>query len=89
MVTEPLGIKTETKKEDIGAYFSKIENTMKIMKVKLGKILGEYGNYGKVKEKVEELIEKIDKIEEGAKKTALGADGSASIGKIVKFRCWC
>ncbi len=47
MITETLGIKTHTKKSEIGAYFTKIENTMKIVKGKLGKIVGEYGSYPK------------------------------------------
>ncbi|ETZ17143.1 Variable outer membrane protein [Borrelia duttonii CR2A] len=84
MITGTLGIKAETKKSEIGAYFSKIENTMKTVKVKLGEILAENGNYPKVKEKVEEFIGKIGKIEEGAKKAALGANGSAVIGGVVK-----
>ncbi|AHH07214.1 Variable outer membrane protein (plasmid) [Borrelia crocidurae DOU] len=63
MITGTLGIKAETKKSDIGAYFSKIENTMKIVKGKLSKILEEHGNYPKVKEKLEEFIGKIGKIE--------------------------
>ncbi|ETZ17503.1 Variable outer membrane protein [Borrelia duttonii CR2A] len=35
MVTETLGIKADTKKSDIEAYFSEIENTIKILKVRL------------------------------------------------------
>ncbi|ETZ17518.1 Variable outer membrane protein [Borrelia duttonii CR2A] len=84
MVTERLEIKEDINKSGIGAYFSKIENTMKTPKVKLGKILEEYGSYEKVKVKVEGFIGKISKIEEGAKKVALGANGSAVIGEVVK-----
>ncbi|WP_038363871.1 variable large family protein [Borrelia persica] len=80
MITDTLGIKADTKKSEIGAYFTKIENTMKTVKEKLGKIVGEYGNYPKVKEKVEEFIGKIGKIEEGAKEAAGGAIGSDAIG---------
>ncbi|WP_038359107.1 variable large family protein [Borrelia hispanica] len=80
MITGTLGIKAETKKEDIGKYFSKIENTMKTVKVKLGEILEKNGNYVKVKEKVEEFIGKISKIEEGAKEAAGGASGNDAIG---------
>ncbi|WP_431306731.1 variable large family protein [Borrelia crocidurae] len=84
MITGTLGIKADTKKSEIGGYFSKIENTMKVVKGKLGKILEEHGSYEKVKEKVEEFIGKISKIEEGAKKAALGATDSAVIGGVVK-----
>ncbi|ETZ17334.1 Variable outer membrane protein [Borrelia duttonii CR2A] len=70
MVTETLRIKADTKKEGIGKYFSKIENTVKTVKVKLGEILAENGKYEKVKEKVEEFIGKIGKIEEGANEAA-------------------
>ncbi|WP_143705896.1 variable large family protein [Borrelia duttonii] len=80
MITGTLGIKAETKKSDIGAYFTKIENTMKIVKGKLGKILEEHGSYEKVKGKVEEFIGKIGKIEEGAKEAAGGASGDDKIG---------
>ncbi|WP_051373892.1 variable large family protein [Borrelia hispanica] len=80
MITETLGIKADTKKSDIGAYFTKIENTMKIVKVKLGEILEKNGNYTKVKEKVEEFIGKISKVEEGAKEAAKGAAGEDKIG---------
>ncbi|AHH07813.1 Variable outer membrane protein (plasmid) [Borrelia crocidurae DOU] len=41
MITGTLGIKADTKKSEIGAYFSKIENTVKVVKGKLGKILEE------------------------------------------------
>ncbi|AFI32007.1 Vlp protein, delta subfamily (plasmid) [Borrelia crocidurae str. Achema] len=78
------GIKAETKKSEIGAYFSKIENTMKVVKEKLGKILEEHGSYEKVKVKVEEFIGKIDKIGVGANKAALGANDDAVIGEVVK-----
>ncbi|WP_148264268.1 variable large family protein [Borrelia crocidurae] len=80
MITGTLGIKVETKKSEIGGYFSRIENTMKTVKVKLGEILEKNGDYPKVKEKVEEFIGKISKIEEGAKEAALGASGEDKIG---------
>ncbi|WP_024653141.1 variable large family protein [Borrelia persica] len=86
MINGTLGIKAETKKSEIGAYFTKIENTMKTVKLKLGKILEEYGNYEKVKEKVEEFIGKIGKIEEGAKEAAKGATTDTMIGNAVKDR---
>ncbi|ETZ17227.1 Variable outer membrane protein [Borrelia duttonii CR2A] len=84
MITGTLGIKAETKKSEIGAYFSKIENTMKIVKGKLGKILEEHGSYEKVKGKVEEFIGKISKIEEGAKEAAKGATTDTVVGNAKK-----
>ncbi|AFI31994.1 Vlp protein, delta subfamily (plasmid) [Borrelia crocidurae str. Achema] len=84
MITGTLGIKADTKKSEIGGYFSKIAETMKGVREKLGKILEENGKYEKVKGKVEEFIGEISKIEEGAKKAALGATDSAVIGVVVK-----
>ncbi|WP_051480273.1 variable large family protein [Borrelia crocidurae] len=84
MITGILGIKVDTKKSEISGYFSKIAETMKGVREKLGKILEENGKYEKVKEKVEEFIGKISKIEEGAKEAALGASGSELIGNAVK-----
>ncbi|ETZ17640.1 Variable outer membrane protein [Borrelia duttonii CR2A] len=63
--------------------FTKIENRMKRVKVKLGEIIEENGNYEKVKEKVEEFVGKIGKIEEGAKEAAGGASGDV-IGNAKK-----
>ncbi|WP_025401149.1 variable large family protein [Borrelia crocidurae] len=80
MITGTLGIKADTKKSEIGAYFTKIENTMRTVKEKLGKILEEHGSYENVKGKVEEFIEKISKIEAGAKEAAGGASGEDKIG---------
>ncbi|ETZ17261.1 Variable outer membrane protein [Borrelia duttonii CR2A] len=77
MITGTLGIKAETKKSEIGAYFTKIAETMKGVREKLGKILEENGKYEKVKFKVEEFIGKISKIEEGAKEASKGATGEA------------
>ncbi|ETZ17136.1 Variable outer membrane protein [Borrelia duttonii CR2A] len=84
MIIGTLGIKADTKKSEVGGYFSKIADTIKEVREKLDKIVGEYGNYEKVKGKVEGFIEKISKIEEGAKKAALGANDSAVIGGVVK-----
>ncbi|AHH07846.1 Variable outer membrane protein (plasmid) [Borrelia crocidurae DOU] len=39
MVGGTLGIKAETKKSEIGGYFTKIAETMKLVKEKLSKIL--------------------------------------------------
>ncbi|WP_051373829.1 variable large family protein [Borrelia hispanica] len=84
MITGTLGIKAETKKSEIGAYFTKIENTMKVVKGKLSKILEENGKYEKVREKVGEFIGEIDKVKVGANKAALGANDDAVIGEVVK-----
>ncbi len=83
MITETLGIKADIKKSEIGAYFTKIENTMKVVKGKLGEIIEKNGYYPKVKEKVEEFIGKISKIEEGAKLVVTGATGENKIGGIT------
>ncbi len=72
MVTETLGIKVDTKKSEIGQYFTKIETTMKTTKAKLNEILEQNGNYPKLKEKINEFIATIEKIEEGAKIAAGG-----------------
>ncbi len=84
MITGTLGIKAEAKKSEIGGYFSKIAETMKEVKEKLGKIIGEYGNYEKMKEKIEEFIGDISKIEEGAKEAGKGATGDDVIGGATK-----
>ncbi|AFI32156.1 variable large family protein [Borrelia crocidurae] len=84
MITGTLGIKAETKKSDIGVYFTKISETMKATKAKLNEILEQNGHYEKVKEKVDEFITTIDKIEAGAKEASGGASGSDAIGNAVK-----
>ncbi|WP_071196408.1 variable large family protein [Borrelia crocidurae] len=83
MITGTLGIKAETKKSEIGAYFTKIAETMKEVREKLGKILEENGKYEKVKVKVEEFIGEIGKIEAGAKTAASGASGDEAIGNAT------
>ncbi|ACH94134.1 variable large family protein [Borrelia duttonii] len=84
MITGTLGIKAETKKSDIGVYFTKISETMKATKAKLNEILENNGHYEKVREKVAAFITTIDEIEEGAKIAAGGASGSGAIGNAVK-----
>ncbi|WP_084538403.1 variable large family protein [Borrelia persica] len=83
MVSGTLGIKADTKKSDIGKYFSDIENTMKTTKTRLNEILDKNGHYGKIKEKVAAFIATIDKIAEGAKEAAKGAVGSDVIGGAI------
>ncbi|AHH07629.1 Variable outer membrane protein (plasmid) [Borrelia crocidurae DOU] len=81
MITGTLGIKAETKKSEIGKYFSDIEKTMKTTKVKLREILEKNGQYEKVRKVVEEFISGIiDKIESGAKEAAKGATDDDVIG---------
>lgn len=56
MVSGTLGIKkADTKKSEIGEYFSDIAETMGIVKTKLNTIVVEHGNYPKVKEVVGEV----------------------------------
>ncbi len=82
MVSGTLGIKAETKKEDIGRYFGDIENSMQTVKVKLREILEKNGKYEKVRKVVEEFISgTIDKIAEGVKEAALGASGGVGSAK--------
>ncbi|WP_206771676.1 variable large family protein, partial [Borrelia crocidurae] len=84
MITGTLGIKAETKKSEIGAYFGKIENTMKAVKDRLQNEISKNGNYVKIKEVVNKfIIETLDKIAEGAKEASKGATGEA-IGNAVK-----
>ncbi|QFP42549.1 hypothetical protein F9Y90_05480 (plasmid) [Borrelia miyamotoi] len=85
MVTGAFGIKAETKKSDVGKYFTDIETTMKAVKDKLNTVVAENSNYPKVKEVVDQFITgTLDKIAEGAKIAASGATDVASIGEVVK-----
>ncbi|ANF34565.1 Variable large protein 15/16 (plasmid) [Borrelia turicatae] len=81
MITGAFGIKAETKKSDIGQYFTDIANTMNTVKAKLNDVVAKNGNYPKVKSVVDTFItETLDKIAEGAKTAAKGATGDAAIG---------
>ncbi|AHH11541.1 variable large family protein (plasmid) [Borrelia coriaceae] len=86
MVTDTLGIKAQTKKEDIGKYFTKVEQTMTAVKVKLNDIIEKYGKHQKVKEKLNKFIDTISKIELGAKEVAGGFTGTGGelIGSATK-----
>ncbi len=86
MVTGTLGIKAETKKSEIGEYFSDIEETMQTTKAKLNEILEKNGQYEKVKTVVEQFISgTLNKIVEGAKEAANGIkDASGNLGDIEK-----
>uniref|UniRef100_UPI0004640562 variable large family protein n=1 Tax=Borrelia hispanica TaxID=40835 RepID=UPI0004640562 len=85
MITGTLGIKADTKKSEIGKYFSDIEKSMQTTKAKLNEILEKNGQYEKVKTVVEQFISgTVDKIAEGAKEAAKGATGGDAIGNAVK-----
>ncbi|UPA14282.1 variable large family protein (plasmid) [Borrelia turicatae 91E135] len=78
MVAGALGINADTKKSDIGQYFTDIEKTMTSVKAKLNDVVATNGNYLKVKEVVDKFItETLDKIAAGAKEAAKGATGDA------------
>ncbi|AHH13155.1 Variable outer membrane protein (plasmid) [Borrelia hermsii YBT] len=84
MVAGAFGIKADTKKSDIGKYFTDIESTMTTVKKKLQDEVAKNGNYLKVKEVVDKFItETLDKIADGAKTAASGATGGA-VGEVVK-----
>ncbi|WP_040131962.1 variable large family protein [Borrelia crocidurae] len=84
MITGTLGIKAETKKSEIGAYFTKVENTMKIVKEKLQAEIAKRGNYEKIKAVVDKFITDIlDRIAVGANEAAKGAAGEFVLGGAV------
>ncbi|AHH13289.1 Variable outer membrane protein (plasmid) [Borrelia hermsii YBT] len=85
MVAGAFGIKADTKKSDIGKYFTDIEKTMTTVKKKLQDEVANNGNYEKVKTVVDKFITgTLDKIAAGAKEAAKGATGSDVIGNAVK-----
>ncbi|XXG16311.1 variable large family protein (plasmid) [Borrelia puertoricensis] len=84
MVAGAFGIKADTKKSDIGNYFTSIEKTMNTVKDKLNTVVAENSNYPKIKEVVDTFITgTLDKIASGAKIAATGAAGNA-ISEVVK-----
>ncbi len=73
MVTDTLGINVDTKKEDIGKYFTNIEKTMISVKENLLAEVAKNGNYIKIKEVVDTFItDTLDRIAAGAKEAASG-----------------
>ncbi|QFP42657.1 hypothetical protein F9Y90_06115, partial (plasmid) [Borrelia miyamotoi] len=85
MITGAFGIKAETKKSDVGKYFTDVEKTMISVKEKLQAEIAKNGNYEKVKTVVDQFItETLDKIAAGAKKAASGAITDTAIGNAVK-----
>ncbi|UPA19355.1 variable large family protein (plasmid) [Borrelia puertoricensis] len=84
MVAGAFGIKADTKKSDIGKYFTDIENTMTSVKKKLQEEVAKNGNYVKIKEVVDTFItDTLDKIAEGAKEASKGATTDTVIGNAV------
>ncbi|AOW96281.1 variable large family protein [Borrelia miyamotoi] len=84
MVTGAFGIKAETKKSDVGQYFTSIAETMESVKKKLQDEVAANGNYEKVKTVVEQFITgTLDKIAAGAKEAAKGATTDAAIGNAT------
>ncbi|WP_434757101.1 variable large family protein [Borrelia puertoricensis] len=84
MITGAFGIKADTKKSDIGKYFSDIETTMNTVKDKLNTVVADNNNYPKIKEVVDKFItDTLDKIASGAKTAAKGATGDAAIGNAT------
>ncbi|AHH10085.1 Variable outer membrane protein (plasmid) [Borrelia parkeri SLO] len=85
MVAGAFGIKADTKKEDIGAYFTKIAETMTSLKKKLQDEVAKNGNYVKIKTAVDQFITNtLDKIAAGAKEASKGTTSDAVIGNAVK-----
>ncbi|UPA15666.1 variable large family protein [Borrelia turicatae] len=84
MVAGAFGINAETKKEDIGKYFTRIADTMNTVKAKLNDVVAKNGNYPKVKTAVDEFVAILGKIEEGSKEAAKGVTGDVIIGNTVK-----
>ncbi|AHH07103.1 Variable outer membrane protein (plasmid) [Borrelia crocidurae DOU] len=81
MITGTLGIKAETKKSEIGKYFSDIADTMESVKNKLQAEVAKNSKYEKVKTVVDEFITgTLDRIATGAKEAAKGATTDAAIG---------
>ncbi|QFP42546.1 hypothetical protein F9Y90_05465 (plasmid) [Borrelia miyamotoi] len=81
MITGAFGIKAETKKSDVGKYFTSIAETMESVKKKLQDEVAKNGNYEKVKTVVDKFItETLDKIASGAKEASIGAVGNDVIG---------
>ncbi|WP_434757127.1 variable large family protein [Borrelia puertoricensis] len=81
MVAGAFGINADTKKSDIGNYFTDIETTMHTVKKKLQTEVAKNGNYTKIKSVVDHFITNtLDKIATGAKTAAKGATGDGKIG---------
>ncbi|QTL84169.1 variable large family protein (plasmid) [Borrelia miyamotoi] len=85
MITGAFGIKAETKKSEVGKYFTSIAETMESVKKKLQDEVAANGNYEKVKTVVDQFITgTLDKIAAGAKEASKGATTDIAIGNAVK-----
>ncbi|UPA11641.1 variable large family protein (plasmid) [Borrelia parkeri] len=84
MVSGAFGIKADTKKSDIGKYFTSIEKTMNTVKKKLQDEVATNGNYSKIKTVVDTFITNtLDKIILGAKEASKGATTDTVIGNAT------
>ncbi|ATQ18943.1 variable large family protein (plasmid) [Borrelia miyamotoi] len=84
MITGAFGIKAETKKSDVGKYFTDIAETMESVKKKLQAEVAANSNYEKVKTVVDQFItETLNKIAVGAKEAAKGATTDIAIGNAT------
>ncbi len=91
MVAETLGIKADTKKEEIGKYFKTVQGTVQGIKDGLNKIVSEMKkesnlNAEATESAVKALVEsKLDKIIEGAKTAseAIGVEGDELLGNFA------
>ncbi|WP_025407665.1 variable large family protein [Borrelia parkeri] len=86
MVSGAFGIKADTKKSDIGKYFTSIEKTINTVKKKLQDEVATNGNYSKLKTVVDKFITgTLDKIAEGSETAASGLkDANSNLGAIEK-----
>ncbi|UPA17530.1 variable large family protein (plasmid) [Borrelia coriaceae] len=85
MFTDTLGIKSDTKKSEIGKCFTKIIETMKTVKEQLTSEVVKNEHYSKVKKEVEKFVEKLVTIEKGAEEAFSGfKDSTGKLGDIKK-----
>nr|WP_281862369.1 variable large family protein [Candidatus Borrelia fainii] len=80
MVTNAFGIKADTKKSEVGNYFTAIAKTMTSVKNELQESVAKNENYSKVKSVVDQFINTLGTIAEGASEAAKGATGEDKIG---------
>nr|WP_247073489.1 variable large family protein [Borrelia turicatae] len=79
MISGTLGFKADSKKADVGKYFTRIADTMTSVKEKLQDKVAKNDNYPKIKEVVDHFITNtLDKIAAGAKIAgeAIGSDNN-------------
>ncbi|BDU63438.1 variable large protein (plasmid) [Candidatus Borrelia fainii] len=84
MVTNAFGIKADTKKSEVGNYFTAIAKTMTSVKNELQESVAKNENYSKVKSVVDQFINTLGTIAEGASEAAKGATTDTAIGNAVK-----